>query len=204
MGDSFRRFVGSILNNLQILTKQVNALMMIAVDEHIGSEEGMKKTAGKIIGGVQYVGALLLVEVSVGNFFNGSLKIKVDELHPFTDAKDRLFLIIEQVQCPELFQSKIKIGKAAGVCRMFFAPRKAILRKNPVIGEGRKHVASAGQKQTVIDFRMLYHIGRIGKDDCFMARFLQSGLIIFMQNGRSDDCDGFHGRLLRKSSYSII
>ena len=95
MGEGFYGSVRSSLHNLQILTKQVNTLMVTTVDKHMGAEQGMEKIALQIIGGVEYIFFRMPVEFRVRDFFDRAAEIEVDQLHAFTNAKDGLVLLIE-------------------------------------------------------------------------------------------------------------
>lgn len=78
------------------------------------------------------------------------------------------------------------------------------MEKWQVVGERGEYIASARQKQSVKNFRMLFYIGSIRKNDCAAARLFQSGLIVFMQSGGADERNLFHGEFLPEASYIMI
>lgn len=92
MGDGFRRSIRGKLNDLQILADIVNTLMVIAVDQHMGAEKGVKKLTGQIIGGVKHIFSRVLMQLQIGNFSNSTVKIEIDKLHTFADTKYRFLL----------------------------------------------------------------------------------------------------------------
>ena len=110
MNDGFRRFIRRILDNLEIFAGDIDALVVIAVDKHMGAKEGMEKTAGQIIGGMQYVFCIFLVEPAVCNFPDGAVEVQIDELHSFAYAENGLFLFAKQVQRSKLLQIKKRFG----------------------------------------------------------------------------------------------
>lgn len=221
MRESFRRSIGSILYDKQVLAGQINALMMIAVDEHVRAEEGVEKVTGQIVGGVKDIPLWILVQLSVAHLSDRAAKIEVDELHALTDAEDGLILLIEQIQCVELLQSEFHVGRrnmadTAVIIFSAYAGKRAKrtagctgiagrhTEKWQVIGERSEHITAAGQKQSVKNFRMLFYIGSIRKNDCAAARLFQSGLIVFMQSGGADERNLFHGEFLPEASYIMI
>lgn len=76
--------------------------MMIAVDQHVRTEEGMEKRTGEIIGGMVYILFGMLVQFAVGNFSDRAVKIQVDELHTLTDAENWFVHFIKQIQSVKL------------------------------------------------------------------------------------------------------
>lgn len=221
MRESFRCSVGSALYDKQALAGQINTLMMVTVDENMRAEEGMKKMTGQVVGGVKNISLWILVQFPVTYFPDRAAKIEVDELHSLTDAEDGLTLLIEQIQCVKLLQSERHVGRrnmADTVVIIFsaYAGRRAQrtagctetagrqMEKRLVIGERIEHIAAAGQKQSVKNFRMLFDIGSIRKNDCAAARFFQSSLIVFMQSGGADERNFFHGEFLPEAPYIMI
>ena len=97
MGDSFRFPVRGILDDIQIFAKSIDTLMMIAVDLHMGTEEGMEKRTGQVIGGMVDIFFRFLMQGLIRNLPYGAMKIQVDELHAFADAENGLFLFIKQM-----------------------------------------------------------------------------------------------------------
>lgn len=217
MGEGFRGSVAGALHDLQAAARLINALMMIAVDEHVRAKEGVQEMAGQIVGGVKDVSGWILVQLSVVHLSDRAAKIEVDELHALTDAEDGFSLFIEQIQCAELFQSEyhVESGNVADTV-VIVLPAYAVrtagstrifgrhMEKRQVIGERSEYIAAAGQKQSVKNFRVLFYIGSIRKNDCTAARFFQSGLIIFMQSGGADERNFFHGEFLPEASYIMI
>ena len=84
---------------------------MAAVHEHVRAKKGMEKIAGQIVGGMEYILFRMSVQPGMGNLSDRAVKIEVDELHPLTDAEDRFFMLIEQIQCAQLFQCEQHVGK---------------------------------------------------------------------------------------------
>lgn len=111
MGEGFCSSVAGSLHDLQILSGQIDALMMAAVHEHVRAKKGVEKIAGHIVGGVEYIFLRILVQLSVGHFPDRAVKIEVDELHPLADAENGLVLPAEQVQCAKLLQCEQHVGK---------------------------------------------------------------------------------------------
>ena len=54
-----------MLDDLQVFTEGTDALMMITVDHHVRTKEGMEKRAGKVIGGMVNILVWILVQISV-------------------------------------------------------------------------------------------------------------------------------------------
>lgn len=106
MADRLRLPIPGALNDLKVFCRGVDTLMMAAVDEHMGTVEGMEKTAGLVVGGMEGISLRMLMEVPVGDMADGTAKVEVDQLHPLTDAKDRLVHFVKQVERIELFQIK--------------------------------------------------------------------------------------------------
>lgn len=75
MRESFRRSIGSVLYHKQVLAGQINALMMIAVDEHVRAEEGVEKMTRQIVGGVKDIPLWILVQLSVAHLSDRTAKI---------------------------------------------------------------------------------------------------------------------------------
>lgn len=65
MGDGFGFPILGVLDDLKILPESMYALVVIAVDEHVGTEKRMEKTAGQVVGGVKYIYGLFLMVISV-------------------------------------------------------------------------------------------------------------------------------------------
>lgn len=175
VSESFRRCVGSVLYDKQVLAGQINTLMMIAVDKHMGTEEGVQEMTGQIVGRVKHVFLRILVQFPVAHLSDCAAKIEVDELHALTDAEDGLILLIEQIQCMELFQSERHVGRGnmAETAVIIFSAYAGKgtkrtagcigiagrqMEKRLVVGERGQHIAAAGQKQSVKNFRMLFYV----------------------------------------------
>lgn len=110
MGEGFCGSVTGVLHDLQAASRLINALMMIAVDEHVRAKEGVQEMAGQIVGRVKYVFLWILVQLSVAHLSDCAAEIEVDELHALADAEDGFILLIEQIQCVKLFQSEHHVG----------------------------------------------------------------------------------------------
>lgn len=209
MGDGLGLLVLGILDDLQVFPESIDTLMVAAVEQHMGAEEGVQKGAGQVVGRVESIFSRMPVQGTVGYFPDRAAEIEVDELHAFADAQYRFLLPAEQVESAELFRiegrvrgvvsgagsrqirferdgSRIRIlavrnsGGAERILEITAAGGKRF-HKRFVTGKGSGHIASAGQQQAVESVGMLLDIGSIGKDNSLAGYVLQSGLIIFMQ-----------------------
>ena len=221
VGDGLGLLVLGILDDLQVFPEGIDTLMVAAVEQHMGAEEGVQKGAGQVVGRVESIFSRMPVQGTVGYFPDRAAEIEVDELHAFADAQYRFLLPAEQVESVELFQiegrvrgvvsgagnrqirferdgSRIRIlavlnsGGAERILGITAAGGKRS-HKRFVTGKGSGHVASAGQQQAVESVGMLLDIGSIREDYSLAGYVLQSGLIIFMQGRRTDDGNFFHG-----------
>ena len=114
MGDGFGFFVLGVLDDLQVFTWGIDALVMTTVNEHVGAEKGMEKRTRQVISRMLSIFFRLSVQTSVGYFPDRATEIKVDELHAFADAENRFLLFIKQMKGAELFQVKTGIGAGGG------------------------------------------------------------------------------------------
>ncbi len=88
--NGFYDMIRTSLNNLQIFTGHLDTLVMIAVDHHMWTEKGMQKRTGQIFGRMKNICVRVLVQLSVGNFSDGTMKIQIDQLHSLADAYNGL------------------------------------------------------------------------------------------------------------------
>lgn len=203
MGYRLRRFVRSVLDNLQILTGCMDALVVAAVDEHVGTEKRMEKGAGFVVGRMESIFSRYLMQTRMGHFSDSPVKIEIDKLHSLADSKDRFVHPVKQMQGVKLFQSELQFRNGSDMTVIFFRAGRGTSEKGRVAGEGGEHIAAAGQKQPVKGFRMLFQVGCVRKDDCTAGSFFQGSLIVFVQHGRTDDGNFFHGRI-RSFDASVI
>lgn len=112
MRDGLSFFVLGILDDLQVFPEGIDTLMVAAVEQHMGTEEGMQKGAGQVVGWVEGIFSRMPVQRPVRYFPDRAAEVEVDELHAFADAENWLFHFRKQIERMELFQIE---GRVRGI-----------------------------------------------------------------------------------------
>ncbi len=84
--NGFYDMIRTSLNNLQIFTRHLDTLVMIAVDHHMWAEKSMQKRTRQIFGRMKNICFRMLVQLSVENFPDGTMEIQIDQLHSLADS----------------------------------------------------------------------------------------------------------------------
>ena len=115
MLDAFDDVIAGAADGQQIFARPVEGLMMGGVNrgaETVQLIEEIGAGQAAVIDVVLLIRAVPLVGSGSGDMLDdGTAEGDVDDLHPLTDAEDRFFMLIEQIQCAQLFQCEQHVGK---------------------------------------------------------------------------------------------